>query len=195
MVEGGQHTTFISQYKGDDTNGRIVQFQSGPEFDAVVGDASRAYADRLTRFRRYIAFLKPDVFLVLDDLEAPEPAAFDWLAHSYGEISIDGADVRIRKPKAGLLMRSILPRGAAWHREHTPPDTNGERLLKHLALRPEGRANRMRFLTALFVSPLDGEGLPVIVSEEGERVIATVRRAEEVVTVEFALDEETVRRR
>jgi hypothetical protein len=195
VVEGGQHTTFMRQYKGQDTNGRIVFFQAGPDFDAVVGDASGAYGERLTRFRRYVAFLKPDVFLVLDDLEAPRPAAFDWLAHSYGEISIQGRDVHIAKPKAALRIRALLPEDAAWHLGRTPPDTNGERLLKHLALRPGDRAQSVRFLTALFVSPLDEEGLPVSVREEGDRMVASVPRGKETVEVEFDLSEVTVRRR
>lgn len=195
VIEGGQHTAFMRQYKGENSNGRIVFFQAGPDFDAVVGDASRAYGDRLARFCRYVAFLKPDMFLVLDDLQAPEPVAFDWLAHSYGDIGIQGSDVRIRKPKAGLLIRSLLPEGAAWHLERTPPDSNGERLLKHLALRPTGRVKAVRFLTALFVSPLDGEGLPVSVHEEGERVVASVERGQEAVEVEFNLVEARVTRR
>lgn len=194
VVEGGQHTTFMSQYKGEGTNGRIVHFQAGSDFDAVVGDASHAYGDRLRRFRRYVAFLKPDVFLVLDDLEAPGPAAFDWPAHSYGEITIEGRDAHIRKPKAGLLMRSLLPQGAVWHLERTPPDTNGERLPKHLALRPAEKTSVVRFLTALFVSPLDGGGPAVEVREEEDRIVAAVRRGEETVEVEFDLGEATVTR-
>ncbi|NLT42010.1 MAG: hypothetical protein GXX93_05015, partial [Anaerolineae bacterium] len=182
------------QYKGEGANGRIVHFQAGPDFDAVVGDASHAYGDRLTRFRRYVAYLKPDVFLVLDDLEAPDPATFDWLAHSYGEITIAGRDVHIRKPKAGLLMRALWPTDASWHLERTPPDSNGERLFKHLALRPAEKARSVPFLVALFVSPLDGAGVPVEVEENGERMLVSVQRGEETVALEFDLAQRTVER-
>jgi len=193
-IEGDQHTTFMRQYKGEGANGRIVHFQAGPDFDAVVGDASHAYGDRLTRFRRYVAYLKPDVFLVLDDLEAPDPATFDWLAHSYGEITIAGRDVHIRKPKAGLLMRALWPTDASWHLERTPPDSNGERLFKHLALRPAEKARSVPFLVALFVSPLDGAGVPVEVEENGERMLVSVQRGEETVALEFDLAQRTVER-
>jgi hypothetical protein len=182
-----QHKRFMEQYKTGNTNGRIILFETSPGFDAVIGDASGAYGDRLTRFWRCIAFIKPDCFLILDDLVAPRPSSFDWLAHSYGEIAIRGSDARIRKPKASLLIRSILPEGAAWHLERTPPDTNDERLPKHLALRPAGKASRIRFLTGLFVSPRDADTVSIRAEEKGDAVTARADLGNRSFSVTFDL--------
>ncbi len=182
-----QHATFMSQYKTENTNGRILLFEPSPDFDAVIGDASGAYGDRLTRFWRCIAFLKPDCFLILDDLVAPRPSAFDWLAHSYGDISIQGSDILIRKPKASLLIRAVLPEGASWHLEHTPPDTKDERLLKHLALRPSRKTPSVRFLTGLFVSPADREPLSLHAEEHNDSIIARLTLRGRSLSVEFDL--------
>ena len=181
------HALFMGQYKSDRTNGSMVFFEASQELDAAVGDASKAYGDKLTRFRRYIAFVKPHCFLVLDDLAASEPRNFDWLAHSYGELTIDGMDVRIQKPKAGLLIRTLLPQDASWQLERTPPDTNGERLLKHLVLRPAQKTATLRFLNGLFLSPKDPEPVPVRVEEKEEKVVATIDLGDRSVGVEFDL--------
>ncbi|MGQ9554696.1 MAG: DUF4962 domain-containing protein [Anaerolineae bacterium] len=187
VPEGSQHAAFMAQYKGTSSNGRIIFFQAARDHDAVVGDASTAYGDRLSLFRRYIAFIKPDIFLILDDLVAPQPCAFDWLAHSYGEITIRGKDVSIRKPKAGVLIRTILPQEAAWHLEETPPDTNGERLRQHLALRPAVKAASMRFLVALFISPSGEAGAVVSVEDKGDHLLATLSVAGQPIPVTFDL--------
>ena len=188
MAKDLGHEILIEQYKSDHTAGKVVFFEASETHDAVVGDASGAYGDRLTRFVRYIAFVKPSWFLVLDDLAAPEPRRFDWLAHSYGEITIEGRDVRIRKPNAGLVIRSLLPHDAEWFLERTPPDTNGERLLKHLALRPAEPSSSLRLLNGLFLS---SDGIPepsVEVQELDDRVVVLASAGGERVEVSFDLE-------
>lgn len=170
VPEGGQHAAFMEQYKGRNANGRILYFAATPEHDAVVGDASTAYGDSLTRFRRFVAFIKPDTVLVLDDLAAPTPSTFDWLAHSYGEIDIRGGDVAIRKQRAWLLLRALLPQTAKWYVEETPPDTDGRRLRQHLALRPAAAGERLRFLVALHVGPPAVVAPELTVTESGDMV-------------------------
>ncbi|MHB0876910.1 MAG: heparinase II/III domain-containing protein, partial [Anaerolineae bacterium] len=193
VPEGGQHTTFMEQYQGRRPNGSIVFFAATPDHDAVVGDASTAYGDRLSHFRRYLAFIKPHTILVLDDLVAPEPASFDWLAHSYGDIDITGSDVSIRKPAAGVLIRAVLPEAATWHLEETPPDSNGRRLRKHLALRPPERTVHQRFLTALYVSPTGRDAFPVTVEEGDGRITARLQMADGAKAVIFDLSRGQVR--
>jgi hypothetical protein len=69
--------------------GRITAFHTSDEVDYVVGDASEAYEGRLTEFTRRVVFLKPDVFLILDTIEAPGPATYQWLLHSPTEMVAD----------------------------------------------------------------------------------------------------------
>jgi hypothetical protein len=188
MAKDLGHEILIDQYKSDQTVGKVVFFEASETQDAVVGDASRAYGSLLTCFVRYIAFIKPSCFLVLDDLAADEPRRFDWLAHSYGEISIEGRDVRIRKPKAELLIRTFLPEDASWFLEQTPPDTNGERLAKHLTLRPTEPAGSLLLLNGLFVST-DGVAVPSVAIEGQDRkLVARVETEERSVKVRFDLE-------
>ena len=61
---------------------KILKAESHPEFDYVVGDAGTIYGPPLTRFHRHLVFVKPDLIVILDDLEAETPARFDWLLHT-----------------------------------------------------------------------------------------------------------------
>ena len=98
-------------------SGRIVEFEEHTRITYVMGDAAAAYMGRLSRFDRHILFLRPGLFLVLDDLEAPEPSRFQWMLHAFEEMEIDGdrlvskrggaaLDVRLRSPAALALSQT-----------------------------------------------------------------------------------------
>jgi len=70
-------------------NGRITAFEDRKSLSYVVGDATPAYIGKLKRFQRHILFLRPCLFLLLDDLETPEPATFQWMLHAFEEMEID----------------------------------------------------------------------------------------------------------
>jgi len=71
-------------------NGQITAFEDQPGLTYVAGDATPAYMGKLKRFHRHILFLRPGLFLLLDDLEAPEPALFQWMLHSFEEMELNG---------------------------------------------------------------------------------------------------------
>jgi hypothetical protein len=93
-------------------HGRIVNFRLTPELDYVVGDATDAYDGRLNRFRRHVAFVKPQPtsnssipFLVLyDELDAKKPASFQFLLHALKPFEVDeGANrLSVEQPRAGI---------------------------------------------------------------------------------------------
>ena len=76
--------------RSQSAQGRILGFYTSKEFDYVAGEAGDAYGGKLDRFTRRILFLKPDVVIILDDLEAPEPSTFQWLLHSPNEMQVRG---------------------------------------------------------------------------------------------------------
>jgi len=95
-------------------SGCITVFEDRKGLSYVAGDAAAAYMGTMRRFDRHILFLRPGLFLLLDDLEAPEPSRFQWMLHAFEEMEVDprvgrivsrrnGAtlDVRLRSP-AGL---------------------------------------------------------------------------------------------
>ncbi len=102
-------------------HGRIVAFETTPLADYVVGDATRAYGDKLQRYRRSVVLVKaPTPFLVvLDDLEATAPSTFQFMLHALSEFEIDanGARLLLSRPKAGcevLYLASAPLRFRQW---------------------------------------------------------------------------------
>lgn len=86
--------------------------RSTPAYDTVLGDAGGIYVDeaRLRRFYRQVLFLKPDVFVIADDLAARGASRFEWLLHApEGSLSLadDGA-FEIARP--GVRLRGLFLR-------------------------------------------------------------------------------------
>ncbi len=73
-------------------NGHIVAFESTPHIGYVCGDATTAYGDRLTRFRRHVVLVRPSLVCIVDDLQSPEPATFQWLMHAPEELELNQAE-------------------------------------------------------------------------------------------------------
>jgi hypothetical protein len=95
----------------------IRRVESHAAYDSVIGDAGDIYVDeaRLVRFRRQVLFLKPDVFVVADDLAARGPSRFEWLLHApAGSLSgpVDGA-FEIARPGVRLSVHPLRPKDAA----------------------------------------------------------------------------------
>lgn len=67
---GGHERQWKNKLK-QNHNGRIEHFFATPHFDAVESEAGNAYAD-LSGFRRRIAYIKPDYFVLADEVEAPK---------------------------------------------------------------------------------------------------------------------------
>lgn len=65
------------------SDGAMSLFAPTARFDLTVADATRCYPRSLgiTEFRRYFLFLKPDLFVVVDNLRASAPRRFDWWCH------------------------------------------------------------------------------------------------------------------
>ncbi len=76
-------------------NGRIMAFEDQPGLTYVAGDATAAYMGKLRRFHRRILFLRPGLFLLVDDLEAPADAVFQWMLHAFEEMELDESSGRI----------------------------------------------------------------------------------------------------
>ncbi|SFQ38282.1 Heparinase II/III-like protein [Parafilimonas terrae] len=94
------HNGILIDNKGQPFNseayGYLPRFIDGKNLGYVVGDASQAYSSQaekeqtgLTKFRRHLLFLYPDILIVYDELEADHAAKWSWLIHSPYQIKID----------------------------------------------------------------------------------------------------------
>lgn len=91
--------------------GSILDAVLTPTVDYVVGDAAPAYRDQLRRFQRHVVFVKPDLIVMYDDLDAIKPAAFQWMLHAFGPMEIDAekSGVHLERTKAGVDLRYLSP--------------------------------------------------------------------------------------
>lgn len=77
-------------------SGKIIGFVTSEAFDATVGDATQAYnadtANGLEQAQRSIIYVKPDQFVVIDNLKAAEPegSSFEFLLHADDSLVLDG---------------------------------------------------------------------------------------------------------
>ncbi len=71
------------------SRGRIVDFDDQDQCCYAVGDATEAYGGRLESFLRRVLFIRPDTFVICDELKAPEPATYQWLLHAREEMALD----------------------------------------------------------------------------------------------------------
>ena len=104
--DGGQ-----GQERGWQAQGRITGFLNGEGFDRVAGDATKAYGGRLTRALREVVHVRPGLFVILDEVAAPEPRRFEFRLHALDEMAINAQarTVLIRRPKATLLTQFCAP--------------------------------------------------------------------------------------
>jgi len=57
---------------------------------------------RLDKWVRRILFLRPGLFLLLDEIEAPKPSQYQWLLHAFEKMEIHGNQVTSRRRGATL---------------------------------------------------------------------------------------------
>lgn len=123
----GHNTLWVDgrgQFHGEKHYGGVRTFQPGERYDLVISDGARAYAPLLSRSDRWFLFIKPDVLIIFDEVEAEEPRNIQWLLHYEGEVaSLVGEepfDLRVVHGKAGFDLTFLLPsRDEGWVAQQT----------------------------------------------------------------------------
>ncbi|MHC4353461.1 MAG: DUF4962 domain-containing protein [Planctomycetota bacterium] len=85
-----------------EANGAIVDFKDAAGYSYVAGDATPAYVGKLNKWIRRILFLRPGLFLLLDEIEAPTNSRFQWMLHAFEKMTIKGNTVTSRRRGATL---------------------------------------------------------------------------------------------
>lgn len=88
--------------------GRIAGFESTPHLGYVCGDAAAAYGGLLKVARRHVLLVRPDVVIIVDDLEAPAPAKFEWLMHAFDALELNEAAQTFVSRRGGEAMQVRL---------------------------------------------------------------------------------------
>lgn len=94
-----------------DADGEIVQFVGGSEFDVVLGSAADAYGSMLDKYDRIIIYLRPDAFIVIDDLVAAGEgeSTFEWWLNAQSSIEWTDSSALITEGDAHLRADVIYP--------------------------------------------------------------------------------------
>lgn len=143
------------------SSGRIVDCELTPERDYVEGDAWAAYGGRLTRARRKIAFVKPDLMIICDDLAAPKPAAFQFLLHALRPFTVEEREARIAvtQPRGGVVAQYLSPVPLTfrqWDGYQPPPDREFPNQW-HVEAATRDKLAELRMLTILIPHRPGGE--------------------------------------
>lgn len=103
------HNTLLvggkGQPRGGEQNGRIAAFFNSPECVYFAGRAASAYPDMLDRYDRHVLFLRPDVFLVFDDVEALVDEPVQWALNTFQKAEIDTKKRTITVPQQHMRLR------------------------------------------------------------------------------------------
>lgn len=146
IVVDGAHQRIPAQYamsydleEAGDCYSRFADELSGPGFEMVRGDASSAYGDSLQRAWRDVVYLKPDVFVMYDDLRAHPVRTqrnYEWLLHSECPLADVPGGMEARGERGKLLIQPVFPEG--WEHKYVPGKTlpKTDKPLYCLSLRP-----------------------------------------------------------
>lgn len=91
------------------STGQIVEATFTPAWDYVEGDAVGAYGGRLKQARRKIAFLKPDLIVICDDLVATNAVTFQFMLHALSPFKVNAPAARlsVTRPQAGAQVQYL----------------------------------------------------------------------------------------
>ena len=108
------------------SKGRIVQVVSNGTFDYVQADATEAYQGKLTKCVRHVVHIRPGVFVIYDDVAAPEPVTFEWRLHGNAPVEAEGNKMKIVQGDAVLNVDFVMPTtlSMSTHEGAEPPPEN-----------------------------------------------------------------------
>jgi len=98
--------------EGGDAYCRLSDFASNDDVAMIKGDATTAYSDYLDKFHRDITYLKPNCFVIHDNIrlkEARTQRHIQWLLHSEFPFAEDDGKIWIQGEKCKLAIHPILP--------------------------------------------------------------------------------------
>jgi hypothetical protein len=103
------------------SSGEIINYAEEREYAFVTGDATRAYGGRLDRFHRHILFIRPDYFIIIDDLKTSgKESTFQWLLHSPAEIRVNQEkNLMVNQSGNVRLTSRFLTPGSIEYVQHT----------------------------------------------------------------------------
>lgn len=135
----------LDQLPGYDHTGHINDFFTSEAVDYLNLDATGTYPDFVKRLQRRVLFIKPDLLVMLDDVQAEAERTYEWRCHPLDEQSTSlGEDgMRVANTRAQLATRWLLPEAASV----TGGQAEGEDF--HVSVKPPAPAESVQYLTVM----------------------------------------------
>ena len=183
----------INDWKGQEgvaaAKGKVVSFENKDIYDYILGDATQAYMGLLNKFQRHVIHIRPGVYVMYDDLGAPEPVTFEWWLHALSEmnvneskksITISQGDVRL---KVNLLQSDKL-KFDQFPGFPDPPEARGETTPEykdqwHVTASTASKNTKAKFISVL---------VPYKKDKEPDISIDHVVEEEDKVSLELKID-------
>ena len=149
---------------------RIIKAESDSVFDYIVGDAENIYRPEagLRKYLRHLVYLKPDLIIILDDLQAQEPSKFEWMLHSPGDITkISSNRYRISVGTVMLDAKILLPSSVS---VNIGSDQDID--LNFLNLSPQQNTEKSIILVALQPRKISDSQKSVTLAAQSDTIIA-----------------------
>jgi hypothetical protein len=97
----------LGQPKTAEAKGRIILFEPGEAHDYVVGETT-GYGDHVKRYRRHLIFVKPDVLVVFDEVQASPPVSLKFWLHGRAPFTIDSETARLSLAYERAVLNGFL---------------------------------------------------------------------------------------
>ncbi len=132
--------------------GKVLAYETSPEFDYVAGDATNAWpVEEARQHCRQLVYLKPNVVVVYDRvILGPRVHESRWIAATGPTLKVDGAFFSVKAGRRSLRGEVVLPREAVVSAPKPAPcyQWKGQQMLE---VRPSKQAGEMDYLVVLAV--------------------------------------------
>jgi hypothetical protein len=156
----------------------LSDFAHSACYDGVTGSARRAYVqEQLREYIRQLVFIRPECFVIFDTVEADDPSTFEWLFHTFGNISVDGDSIIITQPSASLAIKILTPESFVCDMTEYSMDGSRNRFIKEntdrcVKVRPAEERRHANLMAVLYPFRTNEE-------EAATGLLADVQRIEE----------------
>ncbi len=152
---------------------RILSVSTGSAIDEIIGDATSIYppSSGVKRFVRRLVFMKPDVLIVVDEIETDKPRLLELRFHPEFPCEQSKDKALIAKGRKSILRIDLLtPDDAAIRFGPTSgKNRSGNSMLLH-TVHVEATRSKWRNVTAFSWSDIDSSPARVILDTIGERL-------------------------
>jgi uncharacterized repeat protein (TIGR01451 family) len=159
----------------EDRDAFLEETASTRNFDYLSADATNRYdIDDLNDLTRHILFVRPNYFLILDNLSSDANHVVDWVAHMNGALATQGDWIWSTAPDGQILGVMVV----SPDQYHLSTGNDGNPFIR---IRPSSFVNEARLINILYPSNTDEwntRPTPTLLDDTGEAVAVRLDRSD-----------------